>query len=391
MAGALQEAQTARDVQAAYLCAITAVVPAGGYGFYVLDPADLHPVEVAADVPDDTFLQRYEDEGRQDDPVLEQAMTTLAPVDSSRLPPERPWQESAVLNVLEQAGFYHSLEAPVVVDGAVHGTLNMARRRDDPSFSGHDLAVMRFVADQVGAALTRARRYEQLTRDALLLADALDAADQAIVITTVDGDLIFQNRVAARPLPGSSSSYLERARPVLCEALGELRQGVKRIVTALEHTSPARQAEPTGGLAGSGGLAGAGELPRRAPSGPRPTSQDGLVAVKAVRLRCRQDAVVSFLSHRQHGAAKLPDGATPLSPRERGIAELVSQGLTNRQIAELAYVSENTVKQHLKRIFAKLDVGSRAELVQAVWESSSSRSDDEAGKQTTTISSGSDR
>jgi DNA-binding CsgD family transcriptional regulator len=30
-------------------------------------------------------------------------------------------------------------------------------------------------------------------------------------------------------------------------------------------------------------------------------------------------------------------------------------------------VTENTVKQHLKRIFAKTDVANRAELVQRIW------------------------
>ncbi|MGW5690473.1 LuxR C-terminal-related transcriptional regulator [Streptomyces asiaticus] len=36
-------------------------------------------------------------------------------------------------------------------------------------------------------------------------------------------------------------------------------------------------------------------------------------------------------------------------------------------MGERAFISENTVKQHLKRIFAKTDVSSRAELVQLMW------------------------
>jgi len=56
-----------------------------------------------------------------------------------------------------------------------------------------------------------------------------------------------------------------------------------------------------------------------------------------------------------------------LTPREQEIAELVSAGLTTKEIASRAFVSENTVKQHLKRIFAKTDVRNRAELMQRVW------------------------
>ncbi len=359
---ALQRATTSREIQSAFLAAIPMAVPAGGHGFYVLDPSDRRPINVAATVPD-SFLQRYEDEGRRDDPVLEEAMVSMAPIDSSRLPEERSWDASAVLTVLERAGFYHSLEAPVVVEGAVHATLNMARRRDAQPFSSHDLTVMGCVANQVGAALTRAQRFEQITREALLLADALDASSQPIVITTVDGELIFRNRMATRPVPGSSTSYLERAQPLLTEALDELRNGVNRIVTALEQlVVPSPGHEARGTSAGRSGTTG--RLP-----------DSGLVALKAVRLRSRHNAVVSFLSHRRGNMPGLPEGAIPLSPRERGIADLVSQGLTNRQIAELSYVSENTVKQHLKRIFTKLEVNSRAELVQAVWQASTSRPD----------------
>jgi len=57
--------------------------------------------------------------------------------------------------------------------------------------------------------------------------------------------------------------------------------------------------------------------------------------------------------------------------REQGIVDLVRQGLTNQQIARRVYVSENTVKQYLKRIFTKLEVHSRVELVQVLWDASS--------------------
>ncbi len=51
-----------------------------------------------------------------------------------------------------------------------------------------------------------------------------------------------------------------------------------------------------------------------------------------------------------------------LSDGERTIAELVSEGLTNRQIAAQVYLSPHTVNYHLRRIFRKLNIGSRVEL-----------------------------
>lgn len=52
-----------------------------------------------------------------------------------------------------------------------------------------------------------------------------------------------------------------------------------------------------------------------------------------------------------------------LTPREIQIASLVAQGLTNAQIGATLWITENSVKQALKRMFRKLEVSSRAEMV----------------------------
>ena len=52
-----------------------------------------------------------------------------------------------------------------------------------------------------------------------------------------------------------------------------------------------------------------------------------------------------------------------LTPREIQIAELVAQGRTNAQVGAALWITENSVKQALKRMFRKLDVSARAEMV----------------------------
>jgi DNA-binding NarL/FixJ family response regulator len=96
-----------------------------------------------------------------------------------------------------------------------------------------------------------------------------------------------------------------------------------------------------------------------------------------------EELVVSLKSLQRGGApidpsiarrilALLPVGADPalrsspvppLSQREMEIVQLVAQGFTNREIAELVSLSRLTIESHVKNIYRKLAVGSRTEAV----------------------------
>jgi LuxR family maltose regulon positive regulatory protein len=92
----------------------------------------------------------------------------------------------------------------------------------------------------------------------------------------------------------------------------------------------------------------------------------------ALRSRCGDPAAVA-------GAARLldcappapsPQGersdALPLEPlheREREILDLLASGLSNQEIADRLFLSENTIKWYLKSLYQKLDVSSRTAAV----------------------------
>jgi DNA-binding CsgD family transcriptional regulator/tetratricopeptide (TPR) repeat protein len=59
----------------------------------------------------------------------------------------------------------------------------------------------------------------------------------------------------------------------------------------------------------------------------------------------------------------------PLTPREREVAVLVGEGLTNRQIAARLYLSERTAQNHVQHILTKLDLPNRGQI--AVWVATS--------------------
>jgi DNA-binding CsgD family transcriptional regulator len=60
--------------------------------------------------------------------------------------------------------------------------------------------------------------------------------------------------------------------------------------------------------------------------------------------------------------------AIGLTPRELEILELIGQGLSNREIGEKLFVSENTVKSHSSRLFEKLEVNRRTQAVRKAKE-----------------------
>jgi len=53
-----------------------------------------------------------------------------------------------------------------------------------------------------------------------------------------------------------------------------------------------------------------------------------------------------------------------ITPRELEILQLIARGLSNREIAEKLFVSENTVKTHSSRLFDKLSARRRTQAVQ---------------------------
>jgi predicted ATPase/DNA-binding NarL/FixJ family response regulator len=75
------------------------------------------------------------------------------------------------------------------------------------------------------------------------------------------------------------------------------------------------------------------------------------------------------------GRAQAPQ--TPLTRRERQIAELVAGGLSNRQIAARLVISQRTAETHVEHILVKLGFSSRSQI--AAWTVDRARSDATAG------------
>lgn len=331
-ASGLATALSIEEVGRAFLTRIANLLDADALGMYRLG-GDSAPLEVLS-AGDYGFLERYEEIGRRDDPVLDFVLHQKRPIDSSRVVSGHRWAHSGARAALAEADLAHSLEAPITVSGEVVGTINFARTGRTP-FSTSDLASARFVSEQLSLAIERAYRFEETRARLDILEATMDRLPQGVVISGPDSRHIFTNRAASRWLknggaPSTSGPGHRELESHLDDAANAFRAG-KRV-----HASSSRR------------------------------DADNRFLVKSYTLGEQKKAVVSILSSADRSANKPPRLAV-LSPREQEIANLVAEGSSAQRIADRLYITENTVKQHLKRIFVKTDVRSRAELVHLLW------------------------
>lgn len=325
----LSAAMTRDEIHRAYLSRVGTVLGAQAFAIYHLRGAHtIAPDGIAANVQED-FLAEYEVRGRADDPVLEFAVRLGQPVDSSTVPASH-WDGSGARHVLARTGLAHSLQAPVIVDGELVGTINFARDTASPPFCDRELSRARALSEHLALALSRARRYEALECQITLLEGALDRSSRAAIVCDAQGDPQFVTSSARRLMGGD----------LLESQFGtQVTEAIQRFARAEALVETQHLSEQAAG--------------RR-------------MILQFQRFR-HGDALVCFL----HPNADVRHSALPavdvLSPREQHIAGLVARGLTTRAMAKEAFISENTVKQHLKRIFMKLGVTSRAELIQLIW------------------------
>jgi DNA-binding CsgD family transcriptional regulator len=114
-----------------------------------------------------------------------------------------------------------------------------------------------------------------------------------------------------------------------------------------------------------GGATTSYELIVRRPSG------SGVQTIRLLARRSPRGGVEGIVLPPSLPVSVLPaEVASLLSPREREVARLLAAGFRVRQVGERLYLSQNTVRNHLKNIFTKLQVSSQVELIALINEPS---------------------
>jgi len=331
----LHESLEVERLGASYMAGIPQLVSASAYGLYMIDPANGRPTRLAVRGGVDRFIARYEETGYECDPLMEHMFRTREPVHEGVLFSDSEWQRQPLRQALTMHSLVRILEAPLVVNGRALGTLHFSRSPDDPPFTESDLGVLGLIARHVGPAMDHALKYVEAQERCRVAEGALQLIDMALILSDDEGTVKFANEPALI-LMGQAETAVRSN-----DFVDDLRENLSRLASGSD--------DPAIGTTESGNGT--------------PT-HGARIALRSMRIPGLSQTVATFLylqdevggSGFQHLRAVLPE-------REMEVLELIARGLQNKEIAKRLFVSTNTVKYHLKRMYHTMDVRSRSELL----------------------------
>jgi DNA-binding CsgD family transcriptional regulator len=243
--------------------------------------------------------------------------------------------------LLRPQGLKHELGS-AFIDGSLWGGMDLMREAGDPDFTSRETSLVERIAPHVGAGLKAAA----LRTRAIAGQDTPDTPG----VLTLDrsGRVVSHTPSAERWL-----RELEDLHPAWREVGVPI--AIRMVAGALNRALNPRSERDSNLVP---------RLRTRTRSGKWLTLYGSLTEPSFER---PSETVIVIEPAKPEEIAWLNVAAYGLSPREEEVLRLVVRGLSNRQISQRLFISENTVQRHLSNIFEKVGVRSRRELVKRLF------------------------
>jgi len=315
------------------------VVPLEAASTKFFDPETGKPGNCTSQNTDPRFYRQYQEYYHTKDLATQRARASnilvWRPTDVVR---KSVWENSEIYtDLLAPHRFYHAVSVMLGSGSEMPAQFWLVRTTPGSGFTDEDVRFLELLQPHLANALRKARALEELSRAKAALQAGLDQFDRPIFLFDDDARLIYMNQ-SARAIceppntpPGDRLAIIQASAAVLIkkkiEASNdlELPSGVKCILGDTTYMLEGSPIYPPGSS--------------------------------------RQWTVVAVdLTHHIGAALRMAMDARELSSREVEICAMLVGGLSNREIADKLFISEFTVKDHIKNIFEKLKISSRSEV-----------------------------
>jgi len=251
---------------------------------------------------------------------------------------KRIWENSEIYtDLLAPRRFYHAISVTLGTGREIPAQFWMVRTTPRHGFTDEDVQVLEFLWPHLTSALCRAKLLEDTTRVKAAFETGLDHFGRPIFLFDDCLRLIYMNQ-AAKDICEGGGVRTDEALASICGAVSEL-------IGKEDHT-PDGLENPTAVKCDLGNRT----YMLEASSVLLPNSSRYWVVMATDMTDFLSVAVRRAVL--QHG----------LSSREGEICTMLVGGLSNRGIAGKLFLSEFTVKDHVKNIFEKLEISSRSEV-----------------------------
>ena len=323
-------------------------VPFEGYVAFTMDPSNgLITHAIVEEMGDESGLRVFLEHVYFEDDVLEFNWMVRNGLPVGLL-------SEATGDKLEQAPRYRELQGPIGLGyelrGAfstgtqLWGALCLSREKGRPDFAAREVDLVRRIAPHLSVGLRAATLQQELHED-----QAGDDDAAGVLVLDGWGTVVQHNGAAERRLEelgdlGARWREGEGLPDPIWTVLGALKRSLK------PDTDRELNSIPYLRVRGRSGRWLTLQASRTEPTHTRPAESMVIIAPAGPK-----------------EVLRLTASGYGLSPREQEVVDLVVRGASTKQISKALYISEYTVKDHLKNIFGKVGVRDRRALVKQLY------------------------
>ena len=272
----------------------------------------------------DGFLEEYE-AFRNRDPVFRHLLRQRWAMDGVSLLGYEAWVRHPLARFLKSWNLQHTLQGAIFVNNRIIATLNFARRENQGPFDFDDVTKIESLCKQISDELSERQesRFHPVSANRTARISNPRATNHHLILTDGAGTITHYDLEKLRSFPGLTLAQLQ------ADILRTIKTMKMQGLTSVERD-----------------IIDADKVVARLTTHAIPDGEGFLTTLSKVAAN-----------------SDIPeDPANGLGPRTRNVLDLLVRGYSNKLIAREMAISENTVKDHVRRIYGHFGVTNRAEL-----------------------------